>query len=139
MLQDMFLEHNMVEAAVKVAEAKVQAFIEDNEKWIHLHQRAEYYLAPEQIAKWTSDVASLRPLVCDTTVTVREFLENAGQQQLLIQFGNAEDIFCKVFETCKQDLQTCILLLGHYSSMHNLYPQSHKQDHRTTRWVHFCS
>ena len=36
----------MVEAAVKVAQSKVGAFIEEHEKWLHLHQRAESCLTP---------------------------------------------------------------------------------------------
>lgn len=39
-LQDRFIEHRLIENAVQVAQAKVVSFIEENEKWANLYQRA---------------------------------------------------------------------------------------------------
>ena len=125
----------MVEASVKVAQAKITAFVEDNEKLIHLHQRAETCLTPDQIHKWTSEVATVKTGSMDNASgVVHEFLTNAGQAPLLTQLQLAETAFCKGMEQMKQDLQTCILLLGNYSTMYGLYPNSHKGEHRTVKY-----
>ena len=136
MLQNRFVEHNMVEAAVKVAQAKVAAFVQDHEKWVHLHQRAEACLTPEQMSRWTNDVADIpATTTCDASGVVQEFLDNAGQSSLLEQIQLSEAAFSKGLEKLQQDLQTCVLLLGHYSSIYNLYPASHKSGHRTSRYI----
>ena len=135
MLQNRFVEHNMVEAAVKVAQTKIAAFIEENEKWTHLHQRAESCLTPDQIAKWTSEVSDIRVLSAKANGMVRGFLDNAGQSSLLSQIQTAETAFCEGIEKFRQDLQTCVLLVGHYSTMYGLYPLSHKADLRTSRYI----
>ena len=86
-LQNRFVEHNMVEASVKVAQAKITAFVEDNEKLIHLHQRAETCLTPDQIHKWTSEVATVKTGSMDNASgVVHEFLTNAGQVWSLSTF-----------------------------------------------------
>ena len=40
----------MVEAAVQIALTKITSFVEENEKWLHLHQRAESCLTPGKTA-----------------------------------------------------------------------------------------
>ena len=48
-LQDRYFEHTLTEAAVKSSQAKATAFIEDHERWLHLHQRAVANLSSNQV------------------------------------------------------------------------------------------
>ena len=144
-LQDRYIEHKMVEQAVAIAQEKVAKFIEENEKWNHLHQRAlDLTLTPAQIGKWTTEVAETKVVnvggesglaSSKTSGIVKTFLENAGQISLLEQLQGVENVFGKGLEKLKNDLQTCLLLLGSYSTVTSLFPQSYKSEHRTTMYV----
>jgi len=48
-LQDRYFEHTLTEAAARSSQAKVAAFIEDHERWLHLHQRAVSILSSNQV------------------------------------------------------------------------------------------
>lgn len=48
-LQDRYFEHTLTEAAVRSSQAKVAAFIEQHERWLHLHQRAIASLSSNQV------------------------------------------------------------------------------------------
>ena len=48
-LQDRYVEHTLTEAAVVSSQAKVAEFVEQHERWLHLHQRAIASLANNQV------------------------------------------------------------------------------------------
>jgi hypothetical protein len=48
-LQDRYFEHTLTEDAVRSSQHKVSAFIENHERWLHLHQRAQANLASNQV------------------------------------------------------------------------------------------
>jgi len=50
-LQDRYFEHTLTEAAVRSSQAKVAAFIEQHERWLHLHQRAIASLSSNQVGQ----------------------------------------------------------------------------------------
>ena len=148
-LQDRYIEHKMVEQAVRIAQEKATKFIEEHEKRIHLHQRAlEFALTPLQLRKWTTEVSEIKVVnnggesglaSSKTSNIVKSFLENAGQTSLLEQLQGVENVFGKGLEKLKSDLQTCLLLLGSYATVTSLFPQSYKTEHRNTlyvKWMH---
>ena len=148
-LQDRYVEYKMVEQAVNVANEKAIKFIEENERWKHLHQRAlDVALTPAQIGKWTVEVAETKVVnsggesrlaSTKTSNIVKTFLENAGQMALLEQLQGVENVFGKSLEKLKNDLQTCLLLLGSYSTVTSLFPHSYKSEHRNTMYVKWMS
>ena len=144
-LQDRYVEHKMVEQAVLIAQEKVSKFIEEHEKRIHLHQRAlEFALTPVQLRKWTTEVSEIKVVntggetglaSSKTSNIVKTFLENAGQNSLLEQLQGVENVFGKGLEKLKNDLQTCLLLLGSYATVTSLFPQSYRSEHRSNLYV----
>ena len=101
----------MVEASVKVAQAKITAFVEDNEKLIHLHQRAETCLTPDQIHKWTSEVATVKTGSMDNASgVVHEFLTNAGQVWSLSTYFTLFFIFLKINSEKNNEKEISVLL-----------------------------
>ena len=136
-LHDRYVEHNMIENAVKAARENLNKFIQENEKWSNLHQRAITMLLPANIAKWQAEIAAATTSPASTLI--KEFLENAGQSQLLEQFQNVESSFCIGVENLKQTLLSCIRLLSHYGSLSALYPQSYRQQHRTAQYVRLAT
>jgi hypothetical protein len=48
-LQDRYFEHTLTEAAVRSSQAKVAEFVEQHERWLHLHQRAIANLSSNQV------------------------------------------------------------------------------------------
>ena len=148
-LQDRYIEHKMVEQAVLIAQEKSLKFIEENEKRRHLHQRAlDIALTPTQLGKWTTDVGETKVVNAGgenrlastkTSNIVKAFLENAGQVALLEQLQGIENVFGKGLEKLKCDLQTCLLLLGSYSTVTSLFPRSYILEHRNTLYVKWMS
>ena len=53
-LQDRYFEHTLTEAAVRSSQAKVASFVEQHERWLHLHQRAIASLSSNQVRNWIS-------------------------------------------------------------------------------------
>ncbi len=111
-LHGRFVEHNLMEMAVRASRAQVDAFVEEHERWAHLHQRAVSTVTGPQLAAWTAEVAGAVTDTCATSRIVKEFLENAGQSQLLEQFEALEGSFCIGIEKLKQTLLTCFQLLN---------------------------
>jgi PI-3-kinase-related kinase SMG-1 len=134
-LHDRFVEHNMIENAVKAAKEKVASFVEENEKWGNLHQRALITVSPVHLSKWTADLAAVNTNPNASGSLIKGFLENAGQGSLLEQFQNVEGSFCIGVENLKHTLLSCLQLLGHYGNISGLYPQSSKALHRTAQYV----
>ena len=66
---------------------------------------------------------------------VDEFLTGAGATPLLAAHQSSEMAFTKGVDGMRQDVQTCVLLLGHYSTMYGLYPISAKGKHRTVKCI----
>ena len=91
----------------------------------------------EQINAWTCDVSQVATTATasDASGVVHEFLTGAGQTALLNQHQASETAFTKGLEQMRQDVQTCVLLLGHYSTMYGLYPASARGGHRTVKCI----
>ena len=134
-LHDRYVEHNMIETAVKTAKEKVARFVEENEARINLYQRAAANVAPANLAKWHSELTSAPTSPNASSAIVKDFLEKAGQSQLVEQFQNVESSFCIGVENLRQTLLACLQLLGHYGAVSSLYPQSYRQSHRGAQIV----
>ena len=91
----------------------------------------------EQINAWTCDVSQVATTATasDASGVVHEFLTGAGQTALLNQHQASETAFTKGVEQMRQDVQTCVLLLGQYSTMYGLYPASARGGHRTVKCI----
>ncbi len=141
-LHSRYVEHSLMETAVQVSQTRIDSFVEETERWAHLHQRAVSAVTGQQLTAWTAEVTKTFTDTSATSRLVKEFLENAGQAQLLEQFETVEGSFCIGIEKLKQNLLACLQLLNHYFGVSSLYPRSYRQRHRSTlyvRWAHELS
>lgn len=126
-LYERYVEHSLAENAVAVSKANLKSFIDENEKWINLFQRAMANLVENQLSQWSFEIQeSGSHSGCMSGELIKDFLENAGQIPLLEQFQTVEAAFCMGLEKMKLSLTGCLQLLSHYSTVSSLYPQSFK-------------
>ena len=124
-LHERYVEHNLMENAVSMSKSKIKAFIDENNKWVNHYQRSKGNLVENQLSKWNFEIQESGVSIdCLSGDLIKEFLENAGQAQLLEQFQTVEAAFCMGLEKMKQSLSGCLQLLRHYSTISSLYPQS---------------
>lgn len=131
-----YLEHLLVEKALEAVQGKMTAFVEENDKWANLHQRATALLASGQLAKWleavseASSSASASLASCSSADLVSDFLSKAGQTTLVDQFQAVERAFAIGLGKLRARLRDLLLMLDKYASLASLYPQSSRASHR---------
>ncbi len=138
-LHSRYIEHNLMETAVKVAMSHIDRFKEEHERWSHQHQRTVAAVTGPQLSAWTTEVAGIPTSNGATSQLVKDFLEKAGQAQLLEQFQSVENTFCLSLDRLKQNLLQCIQLLNHYFGVYTLYPRSYLQQHRSRLYPRWAS
>ena len=130
-----------MESAVQASQSRLEAFTEESERWVHLHQRASASVTGPQLTAWTAEVtraatADGNPIAACSAV--RTFLENAGQVALKEDLEAAEAAFCVGVDKLRTNLLASLQLLNHYFAVSSLYPRSYRQRHRSNlyaRWA----
>ena len=93
-----------------------------------------------QLGCWLSELGSPNiqeeHLVFDL---VKEFLQNAGQSQMIVQCEQSENELTQL--ACQQSIliRTCLDLLSQYSAICNLYPLSSMAQHRSVAYHAWAS
>ena len=137
-LHDRYVKHNLAENSVKVSQAKLQAFQNENEKWIHLFQRYLFGNPLSQVSTWLAELKTFN-IGTRASIQIKDFLSSAGQANLLEQMEKDEERFCASLEKMRQNLVACAQLLAHYFNLSQLYPSSYKQENRNSLFVKWCS
>lgn len=86
-LQDRYFEHTLTEAAVRSSQAKAAAFIEDHERWLHLHQRAVANLSSNQVNTYFLIVAKIFfPMMSILVAEVDGFIDTISVPLTYLEF-----------------------------------------------------
>ncbi|XP_063980993.1 serine/threonine-protein kinase SMG1 [Diachasmimorpha longicaudata] len=116
------------------AKACLQEKMEECEKQISMHAMALSAIRGPQLARWlaeleTSTTASEDHMVFDL---VKEFLQNAGQNQMIVQCEQCENELTQLATQEAVLLRSSLDLLSQYSTICSFYPMSTMGQHR---WV----
>ncbi|XP_076649018.1 serine/threonine-protein kinase Smg1 isoform X2 [Halictus rubicundus] len=114
------------------AKAALKERIEDCEKQINMHNLALSAIRGVQLGQWLSELGtstnSEEHVVFDL---VKEFLQNAGQSQMIVQCEQSENELTQLATQQSILIRSCLDLLSQYSAICNLYPLSIMSQHRT--------
>ena len=90
-LLEIYQTQKTIENGVIGAKQQVLIFTQECDKMTVLHQRALASISGPQLAKWGQEIGSLLEHVnISSSATVTNFLENAGQRDLLGQYQATE-------------------------------------------------
>ncbi|XP_011689275.1 PREDICTED: serine/threonine-protein kinase SMG1 [Wasmannia auropunctata] len=114
------------------AKADLKEKIEECEKQINMHNIALAAVRGSQLGQWHAELGALATqqdhVVFDL---VKEFLQNAGQSQMIVQCEQSENELMQLATDQAFSITKCIDLLTQYSAICNLYPLSILSQHRT--------
>ncbi|OXU25637.1 hypothetical protein TSAR_001094 [Trichomalopsis sarcophagae] len=114
--------------------------IDDCQKQINTHNMALSAVRGGQLGRWLSELGSSTiqedHLVFDL---VKEFLQNAGQSQMIIQCEQSENELTQLAVQQSILIRSCLDLLSQYSAICNLYPLSSMAQHRSVLYHAWAS
>ncbi|XP_026671607.1 serine/threonine-protein kinase SMG1 [Ceratina calcarata] len=106
--------------------------IEDCEKQINLHNMALSAVKGPQLGQWLAELGTSTSqddhVVFDL---VKEFLQNAGQSQMILQCEQSENELTQLATQQSILIRNCLDLLSQYSAICSLYPLTNMSQHRT--------
>ncbi|XP_014477330.1 PREDICTED: serine/threonine-protein kinase SMG1 isoform X2 [Dinoponera quadriceps] len=106
--------------------------IEECEKQINMHNIALTTVRGAQLGQWLAELGS--PAGQEEHVVfdlVKEFLQNAGQSQMILQCEQSENELTQLAGQQSHFIRSCLELLSQYSAICSLYPMSTLSQHRT--------
>ncbi|XP_076757575.1 serine/threonine-protein kinase Smg1 isoform X3 [Xylocopa sonorina] len=114
------------------AKAGLKEKIEDCEKQINMHNMALLAVRGPQLGQWLTELGTSTNqedhVVFDL---VKEFLQNAGQSQMILQCEQSENELTQLATQQSILIRSCLDLLSQYSAICSLYPLSNMSQHRT--------
>ncbi|XP_034180761.2 serine/threonine-protein kinase Smg1 isoform X1 [Osmia lignaria lignaria] len=117
------------------AKAGLKEKIEDCEKQINMHNMALSAVRGPQLGQWLAELGTSTNqedhVVFDL---VKEFLQNAGQSQMILQCEQSENELTQLATQQSILIRSCLDLLSQYSAICSLYPLSNMSQHRTVRY-----
>ncbi|KOX79166.1 Serine/threonine-protein kinase SMG1 [Melipona quadrifasciata] len=106
--------------------------IDDCEKQINMHNLALSAVRGPQLGQWLAELGTSTNqedhVVFDL---VKEFLQNAGQSQMILQCEQSENELTQLATQQSILIRNCLDLLSQYSAICSLYPLSNMSQHRT--------
>lgn len=134
-----YAKHMQVLNAKQNIQVALQTRIQDCEAQIASYQAVMSALKGPEVLKWTNEI-SLQPKeeACQVFDLIKEFLQNAGQNQMVQQCIQSER---DVGELCCQQTQLSSVLLDmlrQYFEISRLYPASSLLTHRSTLYKRWC-
>ncbi|KAJ8664855.1 hypothetical protein QAD02_006517 [Eretmocerus hayati] len=109
--------------------------IEECQKQINTHNIALSAVRGSQLSLWLNELGSTSTAALDEQHLVfdlvKEFLQNAGQSQMIVQCEQSENELTKLASQQAMLIRGCLDLLSQYSAICNLYPISSLGQHRT--------
>ncbi|KAG7209878.1 hypothetical protein KM043_011480 [Ampulex compressa] len=114
------------------AKSGLKEWIEECEKQINMHNLALGAIRGPQLSQWLADLGTSGSqddhVVFDL---VKEFLQNAGQSQMILQCEQSENDLTQLATQQSILIRSCLDLLSQYSTICSLYPMSTLAQHRT--------
>ncbi|KAG5339618.1 SMG1 kinase, partial [Acromyrmex charruanus] len=113
---------------------------EECEKQINMHNIALAAVRGSQLGQWLAELGNLTNqqdhVVFDL---VKEFLQNAGQSQMIVQCEQSENELMQLATDQAFSISKCLELLSQYSAICNLYPLSILSQHRVVLYHTWAS
>lgn len=129
------IENRMVESRQRVI-----IFTQECDKMTALHQRALASISGPQLAKWIQENSSLVERVNNSSsATVTQFLENAGQRELLSQYQVTEQELIAGIRSIGDETRRALESLTMYNAITSLYPAQAKSQHRVNMYSIWCN
>ncbi|CAK9817618.1 Serine/threonine-protein kinase SMG1 [Anthophora quadrimaculata] len=114
------------------AKAGLKEKIDDCEKQINMHNMALSAIRGPQLGQWLAELGtSTNPEDHVVFDLVKEFLQNAGQSQMILQCEQSENELTQLATQQSILIRSCLDLLSQYSAICSLYPLSSMTQHRT--------
>ena len=102
---------------------------------VALHQRALSSISGPQLAKWGQEVSVLLEQVIENSCnTVVNFLENAGQRELLGQYQQTEQELMTGVRRLGDEVKRALDQLNMYHALTSLYPAAARTQHRVNMY-----
>ncbi|XP_047110312.1 serine/threonine-protein kinase SMG1 [Schistocerca piceifrons] len=131
--------HRRVQDALSATRAALQERLEECDKHLTMHKNALACVHGTQIQQWLTQLNQESEkdyhLVFDL---VKEFLQNAGQSQMIVQCEQSESELGSLAKQQTAMMRSCLDLLSHYGTVTSLYPVSYLSSHRSAcyrRWL----
>ena len=134
-LLDIYQTQKSIETGMVAARQQVVIFTGECDKMTVLHQRALASISGPQLAKWGQDVSGLLEHVhINSSATVTQFLENAGQRELLGQYQATETDVVSCIRRMADETRRALEQLNVYNAITSLYPGQAKVQHRVNMY-----
>uniref|UniRef100_A0A1B6CNV0 non-specific serine/threonine protein kinase n=1 Tax=Clastoptera arizonana TaxID=38151 RepID=A0A1B6CNV0_9HEMI len=135
-----YMSHRTALESTSKAKLALQERIEECDRQLNQYKVTILCFYGPQMSQWMSEVKS-RPksesyLVFDL---IKEFLQNAGQSQMVSQCIQSEKELCDLCTQQTQITASCLDLLGQYSAIIRLFPASYINQHRATLYSHWSN
>lgn len=121
--------------ALEKAKTGLKDKIDECQKQINMHNIALAAVRGSQLGQWLTEVGNPANqedhLVFDL---VKEFLQNAGQSQMIVQCEQSENELTQLSVQQLIMIRNCLDLLSQYSAICNLYPISMMAQHRSVAY-----
>ncbi|GLH00101.1 Serine/threonine-protein kinase ATR [Gryllus bimaculatus] len=136
-----YTKYRRARDAMEKAKATLKDKLEDTEKHYKLQKAALSAVRGTQLGGWVADLNFPTDkddhLVFDL---VKEFLQNAGQSQMILQCEQSETELGQLAQQQTILIRTCLDLLSQYGAIAGLYPNSYFKKHRIVcfhRWTKY--
>ena len=134
-LLDTYQRHKAIEGGVTAAKQQVLMFTQECDKMVALHQRALSSISGPQLAKWGQEVSVLlEQVIVNSCNTVVNFLENAGQRELLGQYQQTEQELMTGVKRLGDEVKRALDQLNMYHALTSLYPAAARTQHRVNMY-----
>ena len=122
-LLEIYQAQKSIEDGMVTARQQVVIFTQECDKMIVLHQRALASISGPQLAKWIQETSSMMEIVnISSSATVTNFLENAGQRELLGQYQMTEQELISGVRSLGEETRRALDQLNMYNAITSLYP-----------------
>ncbi|XP_044575793.1 serine/threonine-protein kinase SMG1 isoform X2 [Cotesia glomerata] len=127
---------NRAKDAYEKAQLGLKEKMEECEKQISMHNIALATVRGPQLARWLAEYGTPSVTRDDHMIfdLVKEFLQNAGQSQMIVQCEQSETELTQLASQESLLIRTCLDLLSQYSAICSLYPLSILSQHRTVAY-----
>ncbi|XP_054706809.1 serine/threonine-protein kinase SMG1-like [Uloborus diversus] len=127
-------ETTIVKTTINAAKEAVGEKLLECKKWHSVHSESLSTVCGAELSKWCADVSSDKSMDALSVAPVVEFLQTAGQGQLVQQCEHAESELAAAVQQRRLTMRNCIELLTTYATIILQFGPSYKEQNRCFKW-----
>ncbi|XP_035229827.1 serine/threonine-protein kinase SMG1-like, partial [Stegodyphus dumicola] len=127
-------ETTVVKNTVMTTKEAVSEKLAECKKWHTVHCESLSTVCGAELAKWCADVSSDQSMDTLSVAPVVEFLQSAGQGQLVQQCEHAESELANAVQQHRLTMRNCIELLTTYAAIVLQFGPTYREQNRCFRW-----